>query len=236
MDINVSYYTSKGMRECNEDAVSILESNHNTLAVIADGLGGHEGGEVASVQVINTLNSMLQRSMLREEDLTEAIVQANNEILKLQDENVKMRSTIAALWIHDIWAVTATVGDTRVYQIRDGKITFQSRDHSVAQMAVLVGELNPEDIRSSNDRNKLIRVLGEETPPKIDIKRLTIQSGDRFLLCSDGFWNVVTEEDMLDCIGSEDTPQKWLGKMRRKIEELSDEKQDNHTAIAMIIQ
>lgn len=235
MNISVSYYTARGSRDINQDAVSLLESDGNTLAIVADGLGGHESGEVASRQAVVTINRELQSTSLGEDALVDAICQANVDINALQSPGCKMRTTIAALWLSDTLAIVANVGDTRIYQFRNGKILYQSIDHSVAQMAVLVGELRPEDIRQSADKNKLIRVLGDEKAPKVDAQVLPVQEGDRFLLCSDGFWGAVTEPEMLDAARKEPTAQSWLERMRNKIDALADKQQDNHTAIALVI-
>lgn len=235
MDISVSYYTAQGGRAVNQDAVSLLENGRTTLAIVADGLGGHEAGEVASKQAVSTINNMLQSTKPSENAIVDAITQANQDIYILQNPAKKMRTTVAALWISSGLAVAANVGDTRIYQFRDGRIIYQSVDHSVAQMAVLVGELHPDDIRKSSDKNKLIRVLGDATSPKVDTQVLSVQSGDRFLICSDGFWGVVTEQEMLASMTRGTSAQKWLEQMRWKIDTFSDESQDNHTAIAMII-
>lgn len=235
MDISVSYYTAQGGRAVNQDAVSLLENGRTTLAIVADGLGGHEAGEVASKQAVSTINNMLQSTKPSENAIVDAITQANQDIYVLQNPAKKMRTTVAALWISSGLAIAANVGDTRIYQFRDGRIIYQSIDHSVAQMAVLVGELHPDDIRKSSDKNKLIRVLGDVTSPKVDTQVLSVQSGDRFLICSDGFWGVVTEQEMLASMTRGTSAQKWLEQMRWKIDTFSDESQDNHTAIAMII-
>ena len=146
-----------------------------------------------------------------------------------------MRTTMAALWLGDYGALAANVGDSRIYQFREDRIVYQSLDHSVAQMAVLVGELEQSEIRRSKDRNKLIRVLGDENDPKVDLQPLLVKPGDRFLLCSDGFWEPVTEEKMLQTMAQSTTAQQWLSQMRRIVEQAGNPNQDNHTAIALIV-
>ena len=210
MEISISYYTARGKRQNNEDAVSLLEGSNSLLAVVADGLGGHEAGEVASNHAVATLNRLLQAQTPEEDDLIDAIQQANQEIYEMQNAQSHMRTTVAALWLGDYRTIAANVGDSRIYQFRNGRIVYQSTDHSVAQMAVLVGEVEKSELRRSKDRNKLIRVVGEANPPKVDCVELTVQAGDRFLLCSDGFWEPVTEERMLETMASSATAQQWL--------------------------
>ena len=235
MEISISYYTARGKRQNNEDAVSLLEGSNSLLAVVADGLGGHEAGEVASNHAVATLNRLLQAQTPEEDDLIDAIQQANQEIYEMQNAQSHMRTTVAALWLGDYRTIAANVGDSRIYQFRNGRIVYQSTDHSVAQMAVLVGEVEKSELRRSKDRNKLIRVVGEANPPKVDCVELTVQAGDRFLLCSDGFWEPVTEERMLETMASSATAQQWLRLMRQEVERANNPTQDNHTAIALVI-
>lgn len=235
MNISISYYSAKGKRTNNEDSVSLLENNNGILAIVADGLGGHADGEVASAQAVSTINKCLQSLPPDEERLVEAIQQASRDIYAMRDPKYPMHTTVAVLWLGDYSAMVANVGDSRIYHFRNNKIISQSMDHSVAQMAVLVGELESSEIRNSKDRNKLIRVLGDVKVPKVDSESLLVQQGDRFILCSDGFWEAVTEADMVRTMNSTQTAEEWLEAMRSIVEQIAKPNQDNHTAIAIII-
>lgn len=235
MDIGFSYYTSQGKRQNNEDAVSLLESNGSALAIIADGLGGMADGEVASQQALSTMNRTLQGKQPEENLLIDAIQQASRDIYIRQQPQRPMHTTVAALWLGEYGAYAAHVGDTRIYQFRDGAVLYQSVDHSMAQVAVLVGELRQEDLRKSAERNRLIRVLGNEEQPKVDCNFLTVQPGDRFLLCSDGFWETVTEEMMLQTMKITETARQWLDALRKIVLEENLPGQDNHTAVAIMV-
>lgn len=235
MDISISYYTAKGKRQNNEDSVSLLEGSNTLLAIVADGLGGLDDGELASRQAVSSINAQLQSAAPQEDLLVDAIRQASRDIYRIQPRGKTMRTTVAALWIGDYAVMAANVGDSRIYQFRGDRILYQSMDHSVAQMAVLVGELEQSQIRQSRDRNKLVRALGDQEPPRVDSEQLTVRNGDRFLLCSDGFWETVTEEDMLHTMASSATAREWLGQMRQLVENANVAGQDNHTAIAIIV-
>lgn len=235
MNISISYYSAKGKRTNNEDSISLLENNNGILAIVADGLGGHADGEVASAQAVSTINKCLQSLPPDEERLVEAIQQASRDIYAMRDPKYPMHTTVAVLWLGDYSAMVANVGDSRIYHFRNNKIISQSMDHSVAQMAVLVGELESSEIRNSKDRNKLIRVLGDVKVPKVDSESLLVQQGDRFILCSDGFWEAVTEADMVRTMNSTQTAEEWLDAMRSIVEQIAKPNQDNHTAIAIII-
>ena len=235
MDISISYYTAVGRRQNNEDALRVMEDGNSLLAMVADGLGGHDAGEIASALAVASMERQLRGQGPDEDALVDAICQASTDIYEARQPAQIMRTTMAALWLGEGSAVAANVGDSRIYQFRDGRIIYQSMDHSVAQMAVLVGELAREDIRRSRDRNKLIRVLGDENEPKVDSRLLNVEPGDRFLLCSDGFWEPVTEERMLQTMSGCETAQQWLAQMRLIVEQTDNPLQDNHTAIALMV-
>lgn len=112
---------------------------------------------------------------------------------------------------------------------------MQTRDHSVPQMLVLTGEIKTEEIRSHPDRNKLLRALGDDRETvKFELTRFDVRAGDAFLLCSDGFWEPVTESEMLALLQSEPTARAWLEKMSRLAAENSGGKaMDNYTAVAV---
>lgn len=235
LEISISYYSDKGMRQNNEDAITVTPSEQGVLALVADGLGGHDNGEIASEQAVDTINNLLRDAPPDEDNLIEAIQQASNHIFSQHCLHNHMRTTIAALWMGHDFAVAANVGDSRIYQFRNGEIAYQSTDHSMAQMAVLVGKLNPEDIRHSKDKNKLVRALGDAQPPKVDCRTISIRIGDRFLLCSDGFWERVTEDDMLETMKKAVSAQSWLTLMREIVTSTNAPTQDNHTAIVLCV-
>ena len=124
------------------------------------------------------------------------------------------------------------VGDTRIYQFRGDSVIYQSIDHTIAQLAVMSGDLKPEEIRTSKERNRLFRALGDSEPPKVGSKLLELEKGDRLLLCSDGFWEGILEKDMIRLAKSTESAQGWLNEMRRIAEPLAS---DNNTAIALLV-
>ncbi len=235
MNISVAHSSDIGTRKNNEDAVAIHECRNGLLALVADGLGGHADGEKASNLATAVISQQLLDKRPNEADLVDAVQSASNRIFDAREGKSDMKTTIAALWIGDYIGFAANVGDSRIYQFRNNKIVYQSVDHSVAQMAVLVGEMSPEEIRSSPDRNKLIRALGNETAPKVDCKCIPVQKGDRFLLCSDGFWEPVCEQIMLYTARETATAKEWLEKMKQVVVDAQSPGQDNYTAITVII-
>lgn len=234
MNISASYYSDIGGRNKNEDAVTILESGSTVLGIVADGLGGHLGGEIASKSALRTINARIAHCPVSRTALLEAIQAANSAILA-DPSHRAMKTTVAALWLDDRNALGATVGDTRIYQFRAGRILYQSIDHSAAQAAVYAGDITADEIRGSRERHKLTRALGAEEEVRADIVSLETAPGDAFLLCSDGFWELLQEKEMLSCLAASGSAGEWLKKMRGQVSARSDASSDNHSAVAIII-
>lgn len=234
MNISASYYSEIGGRDKNEDAVSMLDTNHTVLALVADGLGGHSSGEIASAMAVKSMNGSLASQRISVVTMRNAVEAANHEVWKRHESN-GMKTTISALWFDDYAALAANVGDTRIYQFRSGKLIYQSRDHSVAQMAVNAGDLRPEDVRTSRERHKLTRALGACEEVSVDIAHLDLQKGDALLLCSDGFWEKIQETEIVYDLAGAESAGNWMEKMRSRLKERGAETGDNHSAVAMII-
>ncbi len=234
MNISVSYYSDIGGRDQNEDAVALLEQNGTVFGVVADGLGGHDSGELASARAIQIISSGILQCPVSPKLLRQVIEEANLTIWKA-GKGRGMKTTVSALWFDDLGAVAANVGDTRIYQFRDGKIIFQSRDHSVAQLSVLAGDLQPEDVRASRQRHQLTRALGGQEEVKVDISSLQIRKKDAFLICSDGFWEKIEEPEMAEDLRDSRTAGDWIHKMKYRMAERHFRFGDNHSAIAILI-
>lgn len=235
MNISISYYSSAGGRFKNEDAAAVTESKSGVLAIVADGLGGQGNGDEAAALAIKSFQYEISQSSVSENLMAKAAEKANEEIRKAQNDR-KMCSTLAALWLEDSCAYTVHVGDTRIYQFRDNKMLCRTLDHSVSQMAVIMGEIKEDEIRGHKDRNRLIKALGASADLKPKTQRLDVKKGDAFLLCSDGFWELITEEEMLECLYGCMNAGEWLRMMRTRIEQKTISGSDNHTAAAIIIE
>lgn len=224
-----AFYSSIGARPNNEDAVMVKTEPDRALAVVADGVGGSEYGEVASALALESMTK-LQELPVSLQTLEQAIQSAHWQLNKAARAGQSGKTTVAVVWIGPNAALAATVGDSRIYQFRGGKICFRTVDHSVAQMAVFAGEITPDGIRTHPDRNKLTRVLGGENTPRADIKALDLRPGDRLLLCTDGFWGKLQESEMEQLSASEPTAEGWLAAMRRAV---TLTESDNHTAAVL---
>lgn len=234
MKICASYYSEIGGREKNEDSAAILENSNTVLGIVADGLGGYSGGEIASNITVKTVSGNLIGAPVGVVSFRKAIEQANQEIWETKKQT-GMMSTVGAVWLDDYAALAANVGDTRIYQFRNGNIIYQSRDHSVAQMALRAGDIRPGELRSCKERHKLTRALGAQNEVFVDIAHLELQAGDAILVCSDGFWEKIQETEMVYDLAGAATASDWLAHMRTRLESRGAAIGDNHSAVAILI-
>lgn len=235
MKINYSEYSGAGGREINEDMLAVVCPQGRLLALAADGLGGLQNGHLASMSAVNVISDCLMHQAPDQEQLKEAILQANYAVLERQKTDGRMMTTIAALWMDDKKAFAAHVGDTRLYQFRQGKIIFQTEDHSMSQLAVRMGEITQEEIRGHAARNQIIRAVGGDQELSVQTQALDVRQGDAFLLCTDGFWELVWEKEMLACLAAAECAEGWLHAMLKLLAQRLDEASDNYTAIAVMM-
>lgn len=230
-----------GKRELNEDYALIYEERKAGVYVVADGLGGHKCGEVASETAALTMReAFCANPQSSSEAMRELFEKAQNELLKKarEPEYSGMRTTAVALAICGNIAVWGNVGDSRLYHIRNGAISSVTADHSVAYISYLNGEIKYDDIRNSPDQNRLIRSMGNEDKFKPDISEpLEVIEGDAFLLCTDGFWEYITEKEILSAYKKSATASRWLAKMVRVVEKngKANPERDNCTAVTVFV-
>jgi len=186
--------THKGMvRDQNEDSVfptSSGESTDEVLAIVADGMGGHVAGEVASRIAINAAAS----SDLGPTDRVAAGNRAIREEVARDPGLEGMGTTMTLLRVEDNTATIAHIGDSRAYLLRDGELRQVTEDHTVAAEYVAQGQLSREEAASHPQRHMLLRTLGLTRFVDVDEVEVDLAPGDRVLLCSDGLTEMVRDE------------------------------------------
>ena len=232
--------SNPGGRDYNEDHTLTAATHDTACWVVADGLGGHGGGADASAIACQAvIASFLANPSPSPGAVQSHIRSAHQSVLAQQVAQpalARMRTTIVVLVANAVHAVWGHVGDSRLYHLRRGKILAQTKDHSVPQNLVEAGEITSEQIRHHEDRNRLLRSLGEEEVARASIlpEAIPVCQGDAFLLCSDGFWEKVHELEMeLDFAKSRE-PAEWLSYMETRLQERVDGSHDNYTAVAII--
>ncbi len=195
-------------RERNED--SYFAGDH--IFVVADGLGGHRAGEVASRIAVDELARLDESAGTNLPDaLEEAILTANRvvgERAASDPATAGMGTTVTALAIDGTVGYLAHVGDSRCYLFRDGAMTLVSHDHTLVARMVSEGTITAQQAESHPQRSVLTRALGTEPHLQVDIDEIPLAPGDRLILCSDGLSSVVPEDEIAASIGAEDDPQE----------------------------
>jgi PPM family protein phosphatase len=204
------------VREHNEDCFLIMPENG--FALLADGMGGHLAGEVASAmavdQVAQHLMNSLQPGTSRGSHaetlpdstlLTDAIKAANRAIHDSsahRPEQAGMGTTIVAVTFRDRRLTVAHVGDSRLYRFRNGQLSQVTEDHSMVQELLRRGLITPEEARTSANKNLVTRALGVDPIVEVDVREQPIENGDLYLLCSDGLNDVLTDDEIAATVGA----------------------------------
>lgn len=228
-----------GRRQVNEDCVGTFTGDKLSGFVVADGLGGHGKGDVASKIAVNAFIKTLEdgTSLSASQKLDMAVNTAQQAILLEQAHThsfLQMKTTFAAIIIEGKTAICGHIGDTRIYVFRHKKIWKRTLDHSVPQMLVFSKEIKEKDIRNHPDRNKLLRALGVEGAVKYDVFEVESKKAQAFLLCSDGFWENIVEDEMCHLLKKSHSVQKWMDLMCEMVERRgANQEMDNYSAIAV---
>ncbi len=200
MRFSVYQISRKGGREKNEDRMGYCYTRDSGLFALADGMGGHPEGEVASQLALQTLSAMFQRDAkptladpLR--FLQESIIAGHHQLLRYANQRALIdtpRTTIVACLLQGNAAYWAHCGDSRLYMVRGGKLIARTRDHSYSELQHTISHVVPMNERFN--RNVLFTCLGSPGKPVVDtVGPMLMQPGDRMLLCSDGLWGTVAD-------------------------------------------
>lgn len=239
MEISVSGNTHTGMiRNNNEDAYGIFPDFK--FYVIADGLGGHAGGEVASRLAVDIIGSEISGAFTTLEitEIMQRAIQAANSIILMkagEDSSLHgMGTTVVVAAINEDRAVVAHVGDSRAYLIRKDSITQITKDHTVVEEYIRIGIMTHKDALYHPSRRVLSRAVGTEGVANADFDSIRIQAGDVLLLCTDGLTNTLSDKEILQAV-SELRPDAEM--ITNRLIELANNNGgiDNITVIALCV-
>lgn len=198
VEVVSSYYGSRteigNVREHNEDSLTVLPP----LFAVADGMGGHEAGEIASEITINTLNDLAPQSA-DAEALARAVVAANLNVIKAPSQGVGregMGTTLTAAILEKERLVIAQVGDSRAYLLHNGSLQQLTRDHSLMADMIEAGQLTEAEARVHPNRSVITRAIGSDPHMQPDLYELNVETGDRLLLCSDGICGMIKDHEI----------------------------------------
>lgn len=195
------------VREINED--SILDKPEIGLWAVADGMGGHEGGNLASEMIVSSLDELGKKGMLNDivtcvEDKVNDVNQRLLEYSEIMLDGRVIGSTVAILLIKGRAGVCMWAGDSRLYRFRNESLEQISLDHSHVSELLQQGSITAEEAENHPDANVITRAIGTAENLYIDIDVFDVRLGDVYLLCSDGLYNSVENEEIMDCLREED--------------------------------
>jgi len=213
LTLNIGKCTLLGnYRENNEDAIEVKPYPDMTVCIVADGMGGQAAGEIASKRAVEVVPRELRKSLATasNEDqvkqvVRKAVVQANEEIITMGtlDRDLKNMGTtiVMALWRKGRELYISNLGDSRAYLIRGGKIDQLTIDHSLAWALVENKTISPAEAKEHRFKNVLWKYLGsKEIGEGPDVRGITLEKGDKFLLCSDGLTGPVPDDKLLEFV------------------------------------
>lgn len=193
-----------GGRTENQDFFGSGQTKFGELLVVCDGMGGHNGGRYAAEKAVQVIIEEVSKSneINPEKALQGAIIKANSAIWQESNINVSLKgmgTTVVALLITPEKAICCHVGDSRMYQLRNGKIIHRTSDHSQVFDLVRLGRITEEQARLSDKSNVITRSLGTKLTLNVEItNNLSYKTGDRFLLCTDGIWSMIPENQLIE--------------------------------------
>jgi PPM family protein phosphatase len=242
INFKTSTVTEKGGRQQNEDYLDFVVQEDGACWALADGLGGHGGGGVASQLAVETVLAAFRAfPRCSPNALQDYLNAANVTVCARQGQETKlsrMRSTLVVLVSDCRSACWAHVGDSRLYYFKRGRIHVQTQDHSVPQALCNAGEITPAQIRFHEDRNRLLRSIGDKQSfrPAVSSAASPLEAEDVFLLSSDGFWEYVNETEMEEALAKASGVDDWLNRMERTLKTRAKGNHDNYSAIAISCQ
>lgn len=198
------------VRTVNEDAV--LAKPEIGLWAVADGMGGHKVGDIASSKIVGALAALSDSTSLSDsidviEDCLTEVNQLMLEYAQIMFDGSTMGSTVVVMVIKGRIGACLWVGDSRLYRYRNQQLVQLSRDHSQLEEMIELGLITREASESHPNRNVITRAVGVETPLYVDVTVFTTQVGDSFLLCSDGLYNAVSHEEIVQSMALRDVQQ-----------------------------
>jgi len=241
--LELAILSDQGGRSYNEDACGHWQSERRLCCVLADGAGGHGGGDVASrLAVQDLLTTFVDHPTADGAALAELVRQTNRHLLASRQPGptADMHTTVVCLVIDatEHAAHWAHAGDSRLYWWRDGQLQRRTRDHSLVQSLVDARLLDEADMTRHPQRNELLSALGMSAADLLvsaESAPADVEPGDAFLLCTDGYWEYLDDAFIASALTAADTPHAWLASLAAQVERATQTKpgHDNFSALAV---
>lgn len=241
MKFSIFQSSKQGPRLYNEDRLAYSYSKESLLMVVADGMGGHHHGEMAAELAVKMMTEAFQKAALPTlknpaEFLTQQIQLIHTAIAALKESRrlaESPRTTIVVAIVQHHYLYVAHVGDSRLYHFRRKHPIYRTEDHSVVQALYRKGALKIANIAHHPDRHKIYNCLGGDAQPKIDLGlKRELKNGDRVLLCSDGLWSALTDDELSKVLHSGPVSGAVIS-LLNLADNIAGETGDNMSAIAL---
>jgi serine/threonine protein phosphatase PrpC len=239
MKYQLAYHSLAGGRATNQDRVTCVERDGSVLMVLADGLGGHEGGALAAETLVQTAQhafEMIRQPVISKPSafLALTIMQAHKAIVAHGNRMVPPitpRTTCVLCLVQNGYAYWAHVGDSRLYHFRNGQMLRRTLDHTVTEQLHIDGLLSEEEMTRHPEKARLLKAVGGPRTPSISLGQETaLQRGDTLLLCTDGLWEALTGGELAGFLKLESL-EEGVEEMLLAAENRMKQKADNLSAI-----
>ncbi len=212
-DVGKNRVTNQDYVYCKSDAVGNLPN----IFIVADGMGGHKAGDIASVTAVDAVLKSIEQSQKTDviSIMEEAVREANKTLYeksKSNEEWAGMGTTLVLATVVDSTIFVANIGDSRLYLIDDG-IHQITRDHSYVEEMVSIGEIDKSEARTHSKKNIITRAIGVEEETHADFFEVQFKKGDKLLMCSDGLTNMIEDNDILSVIAGNNDIESTVHKL-----------------------
>ena len=224
--VEVAVLTRPGGRDYNEDACGHWHSGDHLCCVVADGAGGHGGGDIAArIAVRHIVEQFAAAPLSRSDEVQALLLDTNATVIRHRADapaQAEMHSTVVSLFIdlQRAEALWGHAGDSRLYLFRNGQVLTRTRDHTVVQSLVDAGVLEPDQMRTHPQRSELLSALGS-SPQHLHLSAepnpWALRAGDVFLMCTDGLWEYVDDAELCESLGRAVDPQGWLASLEQRV-------------------
>ena len=234
-------YTCVGGRPEDQDCLAYDDIHGRQIFAVCDGMGGLAGGCVASTTAAKALTESLRRQaeiVPTKEAVITAVNEANKAVYQKSQEEPSLRgmgTTLTLLVIDNQAAYVTHIGDSRIYQLRNGRKKYRTFDHSQVFEQVKMGKMTEEEARVHPRANVLSKAIGILPDVDFNVKKLSYKKNDRFVLCCDGVWNTQPETDVISMLTANEDLETTILSTRSLVEKIGKENGGNHDNHTMIV-
>ena len=235
-DIVTGFISDEGNYNVNRDYFAYIELEDMACWVLADGLDSDEKKLSAEIVVGNIINDFSEKPSLAKKDIKKYILNAHKS-LKHDSKLEPLKSSVVVAVTDYQYLTWGNVGNTRIYNLKKDQIVYKSKDHTIAQMMVDIGKVDPKKINQHDERNNIVNYLGMDGKLKISLskKKYELIDGDSIVLCSAGFWENIKDREIEEILKESENPEEFTDKIEDCILDKENKNLDNYTAASIFV-